>query len=67
MPNAELFTDGCLVFAATLVPQTSLDVFLAMDDYLTRRAHLIDVWKSGVVSVPKLEGIDPSLLPADFL
>jgi len=44
-----------------------LSVFYCLDGYLSRRKHLIDMWKAGMVRVPEVEGIHPSLLPADFL
>lgn len=54
------------IFAAALSIPNTVTVFCCLGDYLSRRKHLIDLWKGGCVKVPELEGIPPSLLPADF-
>jgi hypothetical protein len=55
------------IFSAALACPNTVSVFYCLDGYLSRRKHLIDMWKAGMVRVPEVEGIHPSLLPADFL
>jgi len=55
------------IFSAALACPNTVYVFYCLDGYLSRRKHLIDMWKAGMVRVPEVEGIHPSLLPADFL
>lgn len=54
------------IFAAALACPNTVSMFWCLDGYLSRRQHLIDMWKTGMVRVPEVEGIHPSLLPADF-